>query len=190
MLPMAEQEFAQAVSGAQLILFGYFARAHQIPQGLGGGVRDPDRGEITGAIAAGQPHGILAIGLHPIPRLCRNEARSNHVAVDAERGELPVQRIPRGPGFVAHPQTLRAAQLRNQFPYRLRAITDRAQLADRAVRLGNGNGDGLGMDIETDMTHCVWHKRSAPSYCGSGTLGSSDWPTHVTATASRSLHSD
>ncbi len=38
------------------------------------------------------------------------------------------------------------------FPCRLRAVTDRAWPADRAVRLGNGNGFGLGMDIETDVT--------------------------------------
>src|SRR5205085_4067412 len=137
-------------------------------------------------MTAGEAGGILAIGLHAIARLRRNQAGRDDVARDTEGGELPVQRIAGRTGLVADAQPRRPLELGDQFPHRLRPIANRPELPDTAVRLRNRHRDRFGMDIETDMTHSVWHKRPAPSCCGSDQSACSDWLTHVTTTASRS----
>jgi hypothetical protein len=117
----------------------------------------PDRREIPGAIAAGEARRILAIGLHPIAGFRGDEARRDDVAVDAQRRELPVQRVARWPGFVTDAHVRGRPELRDQFAHRVGTIADHPELAHRAVPLGDRNGDRLGMDIETDMTHGIWH---------------------------------
>lgn len=186
----AAEELADAMARPELILLRHFPRAHEIPQRFGRRIRHPHRGEIPGPIAARKLRGIFAIRLHAIPRLRRNQARRDHIAMHAERRELPVQRIPGRPSFVADAQRRWPAELRDQLPHGLWAIPNRPHLADTPVRLGDRHRDRFGMDIETHMTHFLWHKRPAPSCCGSGQSACSDWLTHVTTTASRSLHSD
>ena len=53
--PMPQQELAHAMPRAQLILLRDFARADQIPERFGRGIRHPHRGEIAGAVAAREP---------------------------------------------------------------------------------------------------------------------------------------
>ena len=63
---MAQQEFAQPVSRAVLILPGVLARSNQVAQGLMGGIGNPHRCQIAGAITARQFRCVPAIRLYPI----------------------------------------------------------------------------------------------------------------------------
>src|SRR5207302_11038648 len=55
---------------------------------------------------------------------------------------------------------------------------DDAEGADLAVRLGHGDGDGLGMDIEAQVAQVAKH-RPAPFACSSAWFGSSDRVTYA-----------
>ena len=70
---VTQQEFAQAVPGAMLILPGIFARSHQVPQRFMRGVGNPHRREVASTITARQFRRISAICLHPIAGFDRHQ---------------------------------------------------------------------------------------------------------------------
>jgi len=51
-LARTQQEFAQPVTGAQLVLLGSLACSHQITQCLGTFIRNPHRRQIAGPVTA------------------------------------------------------------------------------------------------------------------------------------------
>ena len=109
---MAQQKLLQPVPRPQLILLRGFARPHQVPQGFMRRIRHPHRRQISTAITPGQLLGIPPVGLHPIPRLHRNQSRRDHHTADPRPGELPIQGVAVRPGLVAHLQLLRPGRAR------------------------------------------------------------------------------
>jgi len=152
-LAMPQQELAQAVTSAVLILPGVFASSHQIAQRLVVGVGDPHRCKIAGTIAARQFRGIAPIRLDAIAGFDRHQARRHHFTSHAQRGELPVQDVARGTGFVADPQLLRRAQFRHQLANRFQAVRNDAQRTNFPVRLCYRNRDGVRVDIQTHKSY-------------------------------------
>src|SRR6266581_1339452 len=67
-----------------------------------------------GPMPTGEFLGVAAIGLHPIAGFRRHERRGHDVTGDPKRGELPVEDVAAGAGFVAGPELLAAPELADQ----------------------------------------------------------------------------
>ena len=63
---MAQKELAQPLTRTLLILSGVLARADQIAQSFVCWRGNPDRGEITGPVTAGQFLRIAPVRLYPV----------------------------------------------------------------------------------------------------------------------------
>src|SRR5579864_5447142 len=95
-LAMLQQELAQSMSRAVLILPGVLACSHQVAQGLTGSIGNPHRRQITGAITARQFRSVPAIGLHPVAWFHWYQTRRHHfiagvlmeVFVECEAGAI------------------------------------------------------------------------------------------------------
>jgi hypothetical protein len=150
----------------QLILFRRLACPHQIAQRLRSLIRNPNRSQISGPVTASQPLRIATIRLHPVAGLHRNQRRRDHFASNTQLRHLPIQHVTRRARFVAGFQLLDRPQLLHQLAYRLRTVGNRSQAAHLAIRLGNGNGNRFGMDIQTQKSYLFLHDRFL-SACGS-----------------------
>src|SRR5260370_15883912 len=120
-------------------------------------VWSPHRRQIAGAVTAPQPLRIPPVRLDPVAGLHRNQRRRDHLAIDSQFAQLPVQYVAGWTGFVAGPQMLHRPQFFHQLADRLSAVGDRSQAAQRAVRLGNRYSDRLGMDIQTQKSYLFLH---------------------------------
>lgn len=98
---VAEQEFGEAVAGAQEIDANVFATAEEIARGLFLFCRDVNRGQGAGAIEDGELAGIAAIGFDPVAGTPRNECWGDDIAGGAVRGERPLQLEATRAGLVA-----------------------------------------------------------------------------------------
>src|ERR1039458_9427712 len=101
----------QSMLGATLISFRGRSLTNQISQSLVLECGHPDRREVAGLVRLGELFSVATISLHLVAGLLRNQRRCDDFAVDAQLGELPVQRIARGTGLVADLEILAAAQL-------------------------------------------------------------------------------
>ena len=80
--------------------------AHHVSQCLVRGVGDPHRRQVARAVAARQLQSIAPIRLHAIAGFHRHQGGRDHLAPHAERGQLPIEDIPRGARLVTHAQLL------------------------------------------------------------------------------------
>jgi hypothetical protein len=55
-------------------------RSHQVAHRFMGGVRNPDFGELAGAVKPRQHHSIAPVRFDSIPRFDRDQRRRNHRA--------------------------------------------------------------------------------------------------------------
>ncbi len=150
---MAQQELAQPLTRAVLILPGVLAGSHQVPQGFVIRIRDPHRRKIAGTITARQFRGIAPIRLDAIACFDRHQARSHHFTGHTQRRQLPVQNIARRAGLVANLQLLRRAQFRHQLANRIQAVRDDAERTNFSVRLSDCYRDGVRVDIQTNKSY-------------------------------------
>jgi hypothetical protein len=171
--PVPQQVLHEPVLRATLVLFRRRARAHQISQRLVRGIGHPHRRECAALVALGQLLRVAPVRLDLLARLSRNQRRRDDVAVDAHLRELPVQRVARRPGFVTDLQSLRAADLVDELPHRLRPIRELPQAPRFPVPLAHRGRDRLPVDIQPDVSCNLLHDRLL--LCGSA-LGSSPRP--------------
>jgi hypothetical protein len=68
---------------------------------------------------------------------------------DAKPGQLPVQRVARGAGLVAHLEIPAAAQLLDELAYGLRAVGELAEAADLSAPFCDSRRDGFSVNIQT-----------------------------------------
>jgi hypothetical protein len=116
-------------------------RPHQVAHGFTGGVGDPDRRQLTGAVQLGQHHRVAAIGLHPISCLHRDQRRGHHNAIMPTAGQQPVQPVTTR-GLVAKAQpTTPFAQPRRQLHQKLGTVLENPDLADLAAPTALGKRD-------------------------------------------------
>ena len=158
---------------SQQVAFSGFPSAHQISERFVGGVGDPHRREIAGSVAAGQFQGVTPIGLHALSRLARHQRRRYHFALRSQSGQLPVQHVARGTGFITKPQLLHRPQFSNQPSNGFRSVRDQAQGSNLIVGLRHRDGNDLGMDIQTNKSYFT-HWTDSPFACGSAPLVSND----------------
>ncbi len=184
--PVAQEELPEPVARAELVLLGRLAGPHEIPQRFVGRVRDPDWGEVAGPVAVGELGGVASVGLHPIPRLGRDEGGGDDVTVHPEFGQLPVEHVAAGARLITHPELLARAELPDQLGDGLGDVGDDPQGADFTARFRHGDGNGLGVDIQAQIAQVRRHW-PAPFACSSAWFGSSDRVTY--ALRSRAGHS-
>ena len=96
-----EEEFREAVSGAQQIDGDVFATTEQIARGFFLLGRNVDGGERTRAVEDGELGGIAAIGFDAVTGATRNQGGRDDIARHAVRGEGALQFKATGACFVA-----------------------------------------------------------------------------------------
>ncbi len=138
---VAQQKLADAMAGSELIGLRGLTRAQQISQSFMRRVGDPYGREIAGTMTAREPLGVAAIGLDAVAGLDRHEGRGDDVTGYPQFGQLPVEHVPTGPGFVAGAQMLPAAELADQFGDGRGLIGNHAEAPDLTARLGDGDSD-------------------------------------------------
>ena len=138
--------------GAEFVGFGVRTCPHQIAEGLMLSIWHPDRREVATAQQPRQLERIASIGLDLVAWPYGNQRGRHHHALDAQLGELPVQRVPRRPSFVGHPQlNVLATQLPHQLANGVRIVGDRAVAARRTLFFGDGHRDRRAMHVQTDV---------------------------------------
>jgi hypothetical protein len=90
---LSQQELAQSMSRAVLILPGVLARSHQVAQGLMGGIGNPHRRQINGATTARQFRGVAAICLHPVAWFHWYQTRRHRFTSNTQSRQLPIQHV-------------------------------------------------------------------------------------------------
>lgn len=154
-LPVAEEVFAQTVPGSHLVLLGSFAGADQIAQRFMVSVGDPDRAEITTSVGTRQLLGVAAVRLDSITGHLGDERWCDHIAVNAEASQLPVQDVSgREAGFVADPKASRVPELADELADRIRAVGNHPQRASGVSPLHNRDRDGLRVYIHANISCC------------------------------------
>ena len=118
-----------------------------------GCVRNPDRRQLTGTVAARQFLRIAAVGLHPVSGFGWNQTGSNHLTGNSQLRQLPIQHVPGRAGFIAGPQMLHWSEFMNQLADRFQSIRNHPDRPDLPARFGNRHSDRFGMDIETNKQY-------------------------------------
>ena len=98
---MPEEELDEPMAPANDVLANIVAAAQQVAHRFLRLVGHVDRGQLARAVEADELGRVAAIRLDPLPRAARGESRGDHVAVDPEGRELPVQVVAGYAGLVA-----------------------------------------------------------------------------------------
>ena len=108
---VAKQVLHQPVLRAALVLFRCGSSPHQVAQRFMRGVGNPHRREQSAAVALGKLERVTAIRLDALVRLFGDERRRDHLALDAELGELPEERVAGRSGLVANLELIPNSEL-------------------------------------------------------------------------------
>ena len=92
---------------------------------------------------------IPPVCLDTISRLLRNQRWCNHIALDSQLRQLPIDYEARRAGFIAGPQLLGRTKLLDELADRIFAVGNRAQATNLATRFGYCYSYRFGMDIQT-----------------------------------------
>jgi len=160
---MPQQKSAQPLPQLLVENLHVLAGAAEIAHGFLGGVGNPNRGELAGAIEARQAQAVSPVGLDPLAWLARNQRRRHHGAVLVGRDQLPVKLIAAGARFVAKPQRPAfGAEPPQQSLQCFGAVLDLAPVARRfATFVGNRDVDPLLVDIQPDVLAKLRHDLSS-----------------------------
>ena len=101
-LSLAQQELAQPIAGAVLILYCGLSGPHQIAQGLVRRIGYPDRRELLRAERARQLTGVATVGLDAVTGSHRDQRRGDNFTRYAAPSQFPVKYITGRSRFVAH----------------------------------------------------------------------------------------
>jgi hypothetical protein len=138
------------------------ARPYQLAHGFMGGVGDPDRRQLAGAVKLGQHHCVAAIGLYPVARFDRDQRWSHHNAIMPTTGQQSVQTITTRAGLIAKAQpTTPFAQPCRQLRQNLGTVLENPDLADLAAAptLGNRHSDRRLVHIQPDIRDSLHQAR-------------------------------
>src|SRR5688572_1119046 len=126
-LSVTKKVLGQAMPCAELVLLGGLASSDEIAKRLMLSIGDPNWAEVAGTVGASELLGVTPIGLDAIARHLGHERRSDDIAMNADAGELPVQDVASGAGFVADAEGAGITELGNELADRFRAIGDGAE---------------------------------------------------------------
>ena len=125
-------------------------------------------GQLSGAVQAGEHACITAVGLDLVARALRRERGCDDIAGDAPLLQASRQHEAARPGLVAH------AQFLVRMPQPAQHLFDVLQIAGNdpvapdfsvAPRLGEGDGNVFGMDIEAQIQYFFAHLHSRYVVC-------------------------
>ena len=139
---VAQQETQELLPRPSHRLHGSRPRPDKITHGLMYRIRDPDRGQLAGAMQSCQRDRVAAVGFHPVARPHWYQRWGHHRAVVAKSGDLPLQTIAARAGLDAELAVFSAEPL-DQAPHGIRLVGDltlKAHLA-QASRFGHGHRD-------------------------------------------------
>ena len=128
------------------------ARAHQIADRLVGLVGHMDKGEFARAVEPRQRQGVAPVGLDPVAALLGYQRGRDQFADNLLPAQMPRQPEPGRPGLVdvAHLRPARG-ELLVETVHRVRMGRDGAVGQHVTPLRGEGDGDGLGVDIQADI---------------------------------------
>ena len=137
-------------------------------------IRHPDRRQLAGPVQAGQRRRVPPVGLDPLARLARDEARRDHDAVVAPVAEVPVRPIATGAGLISEAQRPASpAEPGRQLVQGRRFVGDLADEPHLAVaaRLGHADGDRRLVHVQPDEGGTLSHGPSPVLRQGAGPPG-------------------
>jgi hypothetical protein len=115
MAAVAQQEARQLLSRLAQGAHRRLTCTNDIADRLMGLIRNPDRGQFTGAVQLGKVDRIPPVSLDPLARLARDQRWSDHGTVVPHSGELPLNAVTAWSGFITEPQfSSRRGQLHGQ----------------------------------------------------------------------------
>src|ERR1022692_2410297 len=150
---MPQQKLAQPAPGLELILLGGLPCPHQVPQRLMSRVWNPHRRQLPSSVTASQSLRIAAVRLYPVPCLGGNQTGGDYLTLHSQLRQLPIEHIPSWPSFIAGPQMLNRTEFVNQFANRFQPVGNRANRTNLSFRFRHRDGDGFGMDIQTNTLY-------------------------------------
>ena len=154
---VAQQEHAQLLLGARQRLHRVGARPAEVAHRLVGGLGHVDALQLARAVEAGDLARVDPVGLHPLAGLLRDLGGRGDQAAVAQLLQPPREREAGRPRLVGHGDLLLGdAELLAQAQKpplggEVRAAPRPAGLGRGPVRLGDGDGDGIFVDVEPDV---------------------------------------
>ena len=100
---MTQEKARELLTGLAQTADGRKTRAYEIADRLMSPIRNPHRGQFTGAMQLGQVDRIPPVGLDPISRLAWDQRRSNDNATMPSQGQLPLNAIAARAGLITEP---------------------------------------------------------------------------------------
>ena len=153
---VAQEKAFETMTATAMVIDGIGASATEVANGLVGGFGDVDGGQFAGTQQTGQAAGIAFVGLERRTGLFGNEGRGGDQAGDFELFEPARDTEPTGTSFISGLQDgvgMGFADPVNSLFQGLEVIGDSAKDADLAgaARFGDGDDDGVLMDIKTEV---------------------------------------
>src|SRR5258708_3653930 len=161
---VAQKKSCEPSARALLIALGSFPCTNQITQSFVSSVGHPAGSEIARSITASQLQCITSVSLNFVAGLNRNQRGCNHVAVNAERGELPVEHVSGRTSFVTGAELFRRSELLHAAADGLFAVGNHSDGANFTIGFSNGNGNRVSVDIQTNKSYC-FHGPTHPFVC-------------------------
>ena len=129
-----EQEGKKLLALAPEIVSSRLAGPHKIPHRLMSRIGRPDPCQFAGSVQTRQRDRIAPVRLDPLARSFRDQRRSDHQAIVAERPYLAIKPVSRRPGLEADVQpAVSSRQSLDRLLNRQRAVLDLAEKPDFAA---------------------------------------------------------
>ena len=130
------------------------ASSHQVAHRFMAGVRNPNFGQLAGAVQPRQHHSIAPVGFDPVSRFNRDQRRRHHRTGVTKPGQEPMKAIAARPRFVAEPQPLPSSlKSLDHLAQHIGAIGKGAQLPNlsRTTSIGHRNGNRRLVHIQPNV---------------------------------------
>jgi hypothetical protein len=156
-IAVLKQERLESLACPSKVIHSIRASAAKVTNGLIGGLRNVDGLKVSRAVGAGEFFGITLVGLHTVSRLAGHFGGSDNDAVVAELVQTTNKDKAAWAGFITKAQAsflaVLLAQTSDELFNRMEAVAHLSKAADFPVAtgFGNGDGDGVFMDIKTDV---------------------------------------
>ena len=160
---VAQQEARQLLSRLAQGAHRRLTCSDEITDRFVGLIRNPDRGQFTGAVQLGKIDRIPPVGLDPLTWLSRDQRWRDDGAFVPRSGELSLNSVTAWPGFITEPQfSSRRSQLHGQRLHGSRRIGDLPMLAHFSpqARLGQRNRYRILVHVKADICDRLRHDPS------------------------------
>src|SRR6201997_5365689 len=171
---VAQQEARQLLSRLAQGAHSRLTCTNEITDRLVGLIRNPDRGQFTGAVLLGEVDRIPSVGLDPLARLARDQRWRDDGAFVSRFGELSLNAVTAWSGFITEPQfSSRSSQLHGQRLQGSRCVWDLPMLAHFSpqARFGQRDRYRILVHVKADICDRLRHDVSLCMRLGTGPSG-------------------